>query len=227
MIKVLVVDDHPIVRAGLRHVLESEPEIEVGAEADSGASALEQGAIGQWDVVVLDFGLPDAHGLQVLQQLKEATPDRPVLVLSPRRDADLAVRAMRAGAAGYLGKDSPTTEIVEAIRTTGESGTYVNEWLATQLSGQPAGSAPPHARLSGREQEVFMLLASGKRSKDIAAQLSLSVKTVSTYRSRVLDKLKVSTNAELGVYAVRHGLLDSGSGTSPDYEEVPFSASHA
>jgi DNA-binding NarL/FixJ family response regulator len=222
MIKVLVVDDHPIVRAGLKHILENDADAQVAGEADSAQSALEQNATGEWDLVVLDFGLPDGHGLRVLQQIKESAPNRPVLVLSPRRDPDMAVRAMKAGAAGYLGKDSSTTEIAEAVKATGNRTNYVNEWLATQLSGQAGSTAPPHARLSGREQEVFMLLASGRRSKDIAAQLALSVKTVSTYRSRVLDKLKVSTNAELGVYAVRHGLLDSNSRPAPDYEDLPL-----
>ncbi|MEO7192346.1 MAG: response regulator transcription factor [Vicinamibacterales bacterium] len=225
MIKVLVVDDHPIVVAGLRHLVEDQADIEVAAHAESARDALQQSAAVEADLVVLDFGLPDAHGLQVLQQLKEQAPARPVLILSPWRDPDLAVRAMRAGAAGYLGKESPTDEILEAIRKAAAGQTHVNEWLAGQLSTVGGASAPPHTRLSGREQEVFFLLASGTRSKDIATRLSLSVKTVSTYRSRVLDKLKVSTNAELGVYAVRHGLLDTPPQAVPDDQVTPPSPS--
>jgi DNA-binding NarL/FixJ family response regulator len=203
-----VVDDHPIVRTGFRQVLSSDQGIEVAAEASSAEDALEQNRRGEWDLVVLDLGLPDADGIDVLQRLLHDTPGRPVLALAARGDRDLAERAMKAGATGYLSKSCDVDELLEAVRTTAARQPYVSERALS--AGDNGRQGSPHQRLSNRELEVFTLLASGKRSKDIASQLALSVKTVSTYRSRVLEKLKLSTNAEIGVYAVRHGLLDVG-----------------
>lgn len=210
MIKVLIVDDHPVVRSGVRRVLIEAGDIDVAAEADSARSTLEISRAAHFDLIVLDLGLPDAEGLEVLKQLKLDMPSRPVLILTMRLDGDLAVRAFRAGAAGYLGKDSEPQVLVDAVRRTAGGRRYVNEWLAEHLAIRIGDDAeqPPHTRLSDREFEVLVMIASGRRPKDIAGQLSLSIKTVSTYRSRLLEKLRLSSNAELAVYAAQHHLLD-------------------
>jgi DNA-binding NarL/FixJ family response regulator len=202
MIRVLVVDDHPVVRTGLRQILTPDNGIEIAGECDCARTALEQNRSTDCDLVLLDLGLPDAAGIEVLQQMRRDTPDRAILALAPRCDNDMAARAVKAGASGCLGKECNLDELVEAVRTIANGGTYPPD-----VNGA-AHAHSPHDRLSNRELEVFTMLASGKRSKEIASQLALSVKTVSTYRSRVLEKLKLSTNAEIGVYAVRHGLLD-------------------
>lgn len=210
MTRVLIVDDHPVVRAGLRRLLSDSTGIEVAGEADSARSALERSRAEPWDLILLDMGLPDADGLELLTQLKLDQPHRPVLVLTMRLNGELAVRALRAGAAGYLGKDTPPATIVEAVRRAAAGRTHVTEWLAEQLATRVRTDAgePAHARLSDREFEILLLLAGGARPKDIATRLSLSIKTVSSYRARVLEKLALSSNAELAIYAIRHGLID-------------------
>jgi DNA-binding NarL/FixJ family response regulator len=210
MTKVLIVDDHPVVRAGLRRLLSDSAGIEVAGEADSARSALERSRAEAWDLILLDMGLPDADGLELLTQLKLDQPNRPVLILTMRLNGELAVRALRAGAAGYLGKDTPPAAIVEAVRRAVSGRPHVSEWLAEQLALRVRADAeqPAHTHLSDREFEVLMLLAGGARPKDIAARLSLSIKTVSSYRARVLEKLSLSSNAELAIYALRHGLID-------------------
>jgi DNA-binding NarL/FixJ family response regulator len=211
MINVLLVDDHPIVREGLRRLLADTTDIVVGGEASSAQQALTLSRTDRWDLIVLDLFLGETDsGLEVLKQLKHEAPRRPVLILTMHLEGELAVRALRAGAAGYVGKDSPPTSILEAVRKSSTGRPYVTDWLAEQLAlrvGQDS-SQPPHARLSDREFQIMIMLASGRRPSEIAAELSLSIKTVSTYRSRVLEKLELRNNAELAVYAVRHQLLD-------------------
>jgi DNA-binding NarL/FixJ family response regulator len=210
MINVLIVDDHPVVRAGVRRLLTETPDIQVGGEAETGAAALQMSRADTWDLILLDMGLPDMDGLEILKQLKLDRPSRPVLILTMRLDGELAVRALRSGAAGYVGKDSPPQIIRDAVRRAATGRPYVSDWLAEQLALRLNSETerPPHTKLSDREFEVLLALASGRRPKEIAAQLSLSIKTVSTYRARVLEKLDLSNNAELAVYAVRHDLLD-------------------
>lgn len=218
MTRVLIVDDHPVVRAGLRRLLSDSTGIEVGGEADSARTALERSRAEPWDLILLDMGLPDADGLELLVQLKLDQPTRPVLILTMRLNGELAVRALRAGAAGYLGKDTPPAAIVEAVKRAATGRPHVSEWLAEQLAlrVRSDGEQPAHTHLSDREFEILTLLAAGSRPKDIATRLSLSIKTVSSYRARVLEKLALSSNAELAIYAVRHGLIDGSEPHSMD-----------
>ncbi|HEX5213899.1 MAG TPA: response regulator transcription factor [Vicinamibacterales bacterium] len=211
MIKVLIVDDHPVVRAGISRVLTEAPGISVAGEAATAREGLEQSRLESWDVIVVDMGLPDADGLELLKQLKLDQPSRPVLILTMRLDGDLAVRALKAGAAGYVGKDSPPAVIIDAVRKAAAGRPAISDWLAEQLAMRVGkdGDQPLHTRLSDREFEVLLLLASGQRPTEIATRLALSVKTVSTYRTRVLAKLDLANNAELAVYAARHKLLDA------------------
>jgi DNA-binding NarL/FixJ family response regulator len=211
VIKVLIVDDHPVVRAGVSRVLTEAPGIYVAGEAATAREGLEQSRLESWDVIVVDMGLPDADGLELLKQLKLDQPSRPVLILTMRLDGDLAVRALKAGAAGYVGKDSPPTVIIDAVRKAATGRPAISDWLAEQLAMRVGHDAdrPLHTRLSDREFEVLLLLASGQRPTEIAAKLGLSVKTVSTYRTRILAKLDLTNNAELAVYAARHKLLDA------------------
>jgi len=211
VIKVLIVDDHPVVRAGVSRVLTEAPGIYVAGEAATAREGLEQSRLESWDVIVLDMGLPDADGLELLKQLKIDQPSRPVLILTMRLDGDLAVRALKAGAAGYVGKDSPPTVIIDAVRKAATGRPAISDWLAEQLAMRVGKDAdrPLHTHLSDRELEVLLLLASGHRPTEIATKLALSVKTVSTYRARVLAKLDLTNNAELAVYAARHKLLDA------------------
>ena len=211
MIKVLIVDDHPVVRAGVSRVLTEAPGIYVAGEAATAREGLEQSRLESWDVIVVDMGLPDADGLELLKQLKLDQPSRPVLILTMRLDGDLAVRALKAGAAGYVGKDSPPAVIIDAVRKAASGRKAISDWLAEQLAMRlgEGGDRPLHTQLSDREFEVLLLLAAGQRPTEIAAKLALSVKTVSTYRKRILSKLALSNNAELAVYAAHHRLLDT------------------
>jgi two-component system, NarL family, invasion response regulator UvrY len=209
-IKLLLADDHPVVRQGLRQIVERAPDITVVDEAATAAEALRLGRESQWDVMVLNLTFPDGHGLDVLASLKAAKPDAPILVFSMHLDSQLALRTLRAGAAGYISKDSAPDVVLDAIRKTAAGRRYVSGWLAEQLVIAANGDLQesPHSRLSEREFQVMLRLAAGHRVGDIADGLSLSVKTVSTYRSRILQKLGVATNAEIAVYAVRNQLLD-------------------
>lgn len=209
MIRVLIADDHPIVRQGLRNILAEEPDMEVSVEARNAAEIMEQ-AGGGWDVAVLDIALPDRSGLDVLKDLKALYPDLPVLMLSMHPEDQYAVRALRGGAAGYVTKESAGEELVKAIRKAVSGGRYVSSNLAEKLAFELAQDRekPPHEYLSDREFQVLCGLASGKRPGEIADELSVSVKTVSTYRARLLQKMNMKNNAELTYYAVKHGLLE-------------------
>jgi DNA-binding NarL/FixJ family response regulator len=210
MTRVLLVDDHPVVRAGLRRMLEHANDFTVGGEAGTWRDALRLNQAEHWDLVVLDMFLPDADGLEALKQLKAFWPTRPVLILTLRAEGEIAVRALKAGAAGFIGKDSPATAIIDAARRAAAGRVVVNDWVGEQLARRvsESGDLPLHAKLSDREFQVLLRLATGRAVKQIAAELSLSVKTISTYRARILDKLQVFTNAELARYALRHELID-------------------
>jgi two-component system, NarL family, invasion response regulator UvrY len=209
MRRVLIVDDHPIVRAGLRGILAETPDLVVAGEAGDAAEALARLRGDPWDLVVLDISLPGRSGLDLLREIEQAAPDIPVLVLSVHESDEYALRALRAGAAGYLTKDRTATELVQALRILLRGETYVSRRVIDRLvhERQDAGRLP-HEALSERELEVFRLLASGKAAKEVAATLALSKSTVSTYRARVLQKLGLHSNTELTRYAVEHGLLD-------------------
>ncbi len=209
MIKVLVCDDHVIVRRGLRQILAETPDIMVGGEAGTADEALTLLRRESWSVVVLDINLPGASGMDLLAQIHKERPALPVLVLTVYSEEQYAVRAIKAGAAGFLTKESAPDKLIEAVRKVAAGGRYISaelaEALASMLAGE--GSGTPHERLSDREFEVLKMLASGKTVSQVAQDLALSVKTVSTHRMRILKKMNMKTNAELTHYAVRNGLV--------------------
>ncbi|TMA63433.1 MAG: response regulator transcription factor [Deltaproteobacteria bacterium] len=208
--RILVCDDHPIVRRGLREILEQAGAPVTVGEAASAAEGLALARKQSWDTVVLDITMPGRSGLELLKELKSERPHVPVLVLSVHPAEQYAVRVLRAGASGYLTKESAPEELLTAIRHIVRGGRYISpsvgETLADDL-GRPAEQLPHHG-LSDREFEIMRRLASGKRVSEIADQLHLSVKTVSTYRARVLGKLNLRTTAEIMRYALKHGLVD-------------------
>jgi DNA-binding NarL/FixJ family response regulator len=209
MLRIAIVDDHQIVRAGFREMLLEEIDLSIAFEAATGEEALERLRETPCDVILLDLSLPGQSGVDVLRAVRQRYDDLRVLVLTGFPEERYAVAMIRSGADGYLCKDCDRDELIRAIRTVAQGRRYVSartaELLANNLAGD--GSAAPHDQLSERELQVFLRLARGESVSDIAAALSLSVKTVSTYRSRVVEKLEVASNAELAAYAIRHGLM--------------------
>ncbi len=210
MIKVLIADDHPIVRQGLRQILSGIPDMEVASEAANAQETLDQVRVGGWDVLVLDITMPDRSGFDILKELKLEQPHLPVLVLSIHAEEQLAVRVLKAGASGYLTKENAPGELVKAIRKVVSGGKYISRSLAETLafSLEVASDRPPHEALSDREFQVMQLMASGKTLAEIAETLSLSAKTISTYRTRLLEKMNLKTNAEIIRYAIENGLIE-------------------
>lgn len=210
MIKVLIADDHPIVRQGLKQTIDHEPDMEVRGEAQTAQEVLSLVHQEPWDVVVLDISMPGRGGLEVIKELKRDNPSLPVLVLSMHPEDQYAVRVLKAGAAGYLTKETAPEALVHAIRKVVRGGKYVSPTLAEQLAMVVAEdpNRPLHETLSNREYQVLCLIASGKTVSEIAQELSLSVKTISTHRSRILEKMHMKNNAELTHYALRHGLVE-------------------
>jgi two-component system invasion response regulator UvrY len=210
MIRALIADDHAVVRQGLKQILGDTPEMLVAGEATTGQEVLDKVRAEAWDVVILDISMPDRSGLDVLKQLKSERPKLPVLVLSMHSEDQYAMRVLKAGASGYLTKDSAPDELVKAIRKVVSGGRYVSSFLAEKLAFEIGtdSSRLPHETLSDREFQVLRLIAAGKSVTEIAAELSLSVKTVSTYRTRMLQKMNLGTNAELIYYAIRNHLID-------------------
>jgi two-component system, NarL family, invasion response regulator UvrY len=210
MIRVLLVDDHPVVRRGIRTILTERLKGAVVGEAGDAATALNQVRDGVWDVVVADISLPGASGLDLIKQLRRLHPALPTLVVSMHPAAQFARRALSAGAAGYLTKDSQPEEFVAAIEDVRRGRRYVGRDPGDILLRWAAKSTTtPHEALSDREYQVLRMLGSGHTVSDIARDLGLSVKTVSTYRTRVLEKLGMRTSAELMRYVIENGLLDS------------------
>jgi len=210
MIRVLIADDHPIVRQGLRQILSRISDMKVAGEAINGQETLNQIRTGEWDVLVLDITMPGRSGFDILKQLKHEQPDLPVLVLSIHAEEQFAVRALKAGASGYLTKENAPDELIKAIRKVVSGGKYISRSLAETLAfGLDTDAArPQHNALSDREFQVMQLMANGKTLAEIAEELSLSAKTVSTYRSHLLEKMNLKTNAELIRYALEHGLIE-------------------
>ena len=211
MIRVLIADDHPIVRQGLRQILAETGDIEVKAEASAGQEVLEKIRQHPLDAVVLDLSMPGTNGLDTLKQIKEERPRLPVLVLSIHPENQYAVRALRAGASGYLTKSSAPEALVTAIRKLAEGGRFITPSLGEKLAESlqnPLDEKPLHETLSDREFEVFRLIAKGKTVGEAAQILFLSPKTVSTYRHRILEKTGLKTSAELMRYAVDHGVSE-------------------
>lgn len=209
MIRIAIADDHPIVREGLRRIASEGAGISVTGEAANAAELFQLLRAAAVDVVLLDVSMPGSTLVETLSRLKSDHPTVRVLVLSVHPEDQWAVRALRAGAAGYLTKDQSPEQLVEAIRRVARGGKYVSATLAEKLAGlmDTAATHAPHERLSDREFEVLRALGSGMAVKDIAEQLNLSAKTVSTYRSRLIEKMGVRTNADLVRYVVEHQLL--------------------
>jgi two-component system invasion response regulator UvrY len=209
-IKILFVDDHALLRAGIKLLLADVADIEIAGEAATVGEAIQKLHGGTWDLVLLDISLPGRSGLDLLKQVKARTPDLPVLILSMYPEEQYAIRVLRAGASGYLTKESAPGQLVAAIRKVAQGGRYVSPTVAERLVDELGGdrSKAPHETLSDREFEVFRFLASGRTVGQIASAVNLSVKTVSTHRRHVLNKMRMSNNADLTQYAVRHGLLD-------------------
>jgi len=209
MPRIFIADDHPMVRRGIRQILAEEFSGLVAAEAGSAAELLSALQDPAWDLIILDIGMPGASGLDALERVKDLAPGVPVLILTMYPESKYALRAFQQGAAGYLTKDAVASDLVTAVRTVLEGGRYVTPSLASVLVERLAAPAPPpHEALSGREREVFSALIAGRSVSEIAGQLSLSVKTVSTYRARVFEKLGVKTIVDLTRYAIDHNLLD-------------------
>ena len=209
-VRVLIVDDHAIVREGLKRILADAPELRVAGEAASGPEAIDLVREQSWDVMLLDISLPGANGLEVLRAVKDLPPNLPVLILTMYPEDQYALRMLRAGAAGYLTKEGAPAQLVTAIRKVASGGKYISAAVAEKLAWELERRKQPatHEDLSNREFEILRLIASGKTVSQIAQQLRLSVKTVSTYRMRLLTKLNMKSNAELTHYAIKGGLVD-------------------
>jgi len=210
MINILIADDHAIVRQGLKQIVTKEADLTVAGEAQTPQEVLTLARRQAWDLVILDITLPGRSGLEVLKELKHEYPKLPVLILSMHPEDQYAVRAIKAGAAGYLTKESAPEELIKAIRKVLGGGKYVSQSLVDRLVFDLGADTekPLHEALSDREYQVMCLIASGKTVSEIAELLSLSVKTASTYRARILEKMSMKTNAELTYYAIKQRLVD-------------------
>ena len=211
MIRALLADDHAIVRAGLKEILADTGDIEVTGEAASGQEVIARIRERDYDIVVLDMTMPGRSGLELIRQLKDEKPKLRVLVLSMHAESQYAVRAIRAGASGYLTKESAADQLVAAIRRIAAGGAWVSPETAERLAldfNQSESEAAPHTRLSDREYQVFQMIAEGRTIGAIARSLNLSVKTVSTHKTRIMQKTGLANQSELVRYALRHRLLD-------------------
>jgi DNA-binding NarL/FixJ family response regulator len=214
MIRVLLADDHTIVRAGLRELLAETGDIRVAGEAGTGSEVLARVREQEYDVLVLDMSMPGRSGVELIKQIKSEKPKLRILILSMHSEAQYAVRAIKAGASGYLTKDGAADQLVAAIRRIAGGGAFVSPEAAEQLArtfDRPVDAAP-HTLLSDREFQVFQAIVMGKSITAIAGELSLSVKTVSTHKTRIMEKMGISNQSELVRYAIRHRLLDEPGG---------------
>ena len=210
MVDIFVLDDHPVVRQGLKTILEDEPDITVSGEASTYRELIDLLEAKTPDLIVLDITLPDRSGLDVLKDLKAQHPDIPVLILTIHKEEHFAVRTLKAGADGFLNKMSVSDELVQAVRKIATGGKYISpgvaELLAVELEDGSGGM--PHKTLSDREFQVLLGIARGMKVQEIAEELSLSPKTIGTYRERLLEKMNMKTNTDLTYYAVKNGLID-------------------
>jgi len=209
MSNILIVDDHAVVRAGLRQFLLEDPSIQEVQEASTGEQALDTLRQGRWDLVILDINMPGRNGIDILKHIVASSPDTKILILSGYPENQYAVNVLRAGASGYLPKESAPEELLKAVRCILQGKRYVSAALAEMLVSDLDSNRdqPAHSGLSQREFQIFFKLATGSSVSEIANELCLSVKTVSTYRSRVLEKMSFRTNADITSYALRNGLI--------------------
>ncbi|ALM84537.1 response regulator transcription factor [Bordetella sp. N] len=210
MTRILLADDHTLVREGLKQILGMAEGLAVGGEASNGAEALTLLRQGEWDVLLLDLSMPGRSGVELIRQIKDEFPRLPILVLTMHGEQQYAVRALKAGASGYLTKESAAAELVAAVRKVAAGGVYLNMDIAEKIARdfQPEATALPHQQLSDREYSVFRHLAMGRTIGEIAALLCISGKTISTYKTRVQQKMRINNQAELIHYAIKHRLLD-------------------
>jgi DNA-binding NarL/FixJ family response regulator len=209
MARILVADDHAMIRAGLRQWLDEDRSVDAIAEASTGAETLQQLREGHWDLVILDINMPDRSGIDILRHIRSGHPETKVLVISGFSEKQYAINVLRAGAAGYLAKDQAPEEFMRAVHTVLAGRRFVSAALSEMLVSaldEPT-EQPLHASLSQREFQILCKLAVGRSVSEIAQELFISVKTVSTYRARVLEKMKLTTNADLTTYALRNGLV--------------------
>lgn len=210
-IEVLVADDHAIIRDGLKKILADTDDMVVAGEATNGVETLEQVRARDWSVVVLDLSMPGRNGLELIRLIRSERPKLPILVFSMHSEEQFAVRAIRSGASGYLTKESDSDLLLPAIRKVAEGGVYFSQNVMALLAAdvsKPAANLP-HLRLTDREFDIFMRIVKGVSPADIAADLSLSVKTVSSHKSHIIEKMGLSSQVELVRYAIEHGLLDT------------------
>lgn len=209
-IRVLIADDHAIVRQGLRLILSDTPDMVVAGEAEDGVKAMHMVRKGGWDVVLMDVTMPERNGIDTLKLMKKEYPKLPVIILSMHPEEHYAIRALKAGASGYLTKQSAPDQLVTAIRQVASGKKYVSAAVAEQLANAIGEDTDklPHEKLSDREYQTLCLIASGKALSQIAEELNLSVKTVSVYRARLLEKMQLKNNAELTHYGLKHGLVE-------------------
>jgi DNA-binding NarL/FixJ family response regulator len=207
--KVLIADDHPVVRRGLKQILEAHPDMSVVGEAKDGHEAVELARKVDWDVAVVDYSMPGRGGVELVKEIKRHQPNKPVLVLSMHPEELHATQVIKAGGAGYLNKESAADELTVAIKKVARGGKYVSPTLAEKLADElsPGAERPLHETLSDREYRVMWLLASGKQINEIGKEMFLSPSTISTYRLRILRKLKLANNAQLVRYAVKYRLV--------------------
>jgi DNA-binding NarL/FixJ family response regulator len=210
VIRVLIADDHAIVRQGLKQILAETRDMVVAAEAETASEAIKLAREADWDVALLDISMPDKSGIDTLKQIRKERPKLPVLILSMHPEDHYAVRCLKAGASGYLTKQSAPVQLVHAIRQVASGRKYISAAVAEELANSIGVDTdrPAHALLSDREYQTLRLIATGHSLSEIAAQLSLSAKTVSVYRARLLEKLNLKNNADVASYAVKNGLVD-------------------
>jgi DNA-binding NarL/FixJ family response regulator len=216
MIQVVVADDHTIVREGLKQVLAAAGDIAIAGEASDGHQVMERVRGTEFDVLLLDMSMPGRSGIELIRQVHAEKPKLRILVLSMHEESQYAVRAIRAGASGYLTKESASGRLIEAIRKVAGGGAFISAEVAQQLAlgAMPGAEGPPHAALSDREYQIFLLIANGHSLSDIAARLNLSVKTVSTHKTNILQKMAMANTAELIRYALENRLLGEAGGAS-------------
>jgi len=210
MIRILIADDHTLMRDGLKQILASAGDMTVAGEACDGRETLAAVRNGEWDLLLLDMSMPGRSGVELIKQIKTEKPGLPILVLSMHKEGEYAVRTIRAGAAGYLCKDSASQQLLKAVRAVAAGGRFISPEIAADLAFGLIlrDDRPPHASLSDREFLIFRLTAAGDGISEIARRLNLSVKTVSTYKTRVLQKMQMTSVADLVRYGLKHGLLD-------------------
>ncbi|MBI4810791.1 MAG: response regulator transcription factor [Ignavibacteriales bacterium] len=210
MIKVVIADDHQLIREGIKKTLKEEGDINVVGEACNGEDLLDIVGKKEFDIVVTDLSMPGLSGLDLIKKLRDRSPKLPILVLSMHPEERFALRVLKAGASGYLTKESAPEGLVEAIRKIVNGGKYITPSLAERLAVEMDDKQEklPHESLSDREFQIFIMLSSGVPTKDICEKLFLSLSTVHTYRTRILEKMKMESNSDLTHYAVKHGLID-------------------